>query len=189
VGKFILTSSVQYDWLYNWAGPTTVELNYKARGMDLDGLTDAQIESQYEWLHKDKWGDWRDNQAGSFQRNLSSYIDPEYQDRTLHWGNSEGRGICPVGYRVPTFMEYKAEDSNKEFLHLVSAKREPDTGLIYSSNRIWTNSYSSIHSGTFYGLSLYFDINDNSNTNNDRYADDYNKESPSAGLAVRCIQN
>lgn len=77
--------------------------------------------------------------------------------RTLNWSSTDGSSICPVGYRVPTIDELKAEITSidKNFLLLPYAGvRNGDTGTtkLDDFGALWSSTTSDSNS-TY----LYFD--------------------------------
>jgi len=49
----------------------------------------------------------------------ASNVDPDGHSRINNWAKSDGSSICPLGYRVPTIIEIKAEllDEHSENVH------------------------------------------------------------------------
>ena len=176
VGKFILESVLHdyqggYDWL-DWQGPSAEVL-----GWDVEGKSDAQIEDEFPWLYKDKYGVWRDDDVGDFSPDLSRY-KAWLEDRTLHWHNSKGRGICPVGYRVAIFAEYR-DETNGNFLNFKSKKRSAVDGEISDSNLVWTQTYNLDTFSDSKAVIFNFDFFEEEH--------DVKEENYTSGLPVRCI--
>jgi len=107
--------------------------------------------------------------------------------RSVQWSKTDGSSVCPIGYRVPTLREFKAETIDEDvtnnvtafsnFLKLPSAgARNYSSSSLYnqgSSSHIWSLSVSE-----FLSSNMYFDSNNA-----------FSEESGRGyGLPVRCIE-
>jgi hypothetical protein len=94
--------------------------------------------------------------------------------------------LCPVGYRVPTVVEWTAETTlNMQFTSFlkmpISARRAPDWGSVIVNNSsitFWTADFNT-YFGTAYPTSIYI-----SNSVNPSLQQYY-----SVGYPIRCIKN
>lgn len=88
---------------------------------------------------------------------MAKNLDTDGSYRANNWSKTDGSSVCPIGFRVPTFQELKAEVidsgvSNRDtafsnFLRLPSAGvRHRSTGIMYdvgSWGSMWTSSTNS----------------------------------------------
>ena len=104
--------------------------------------------------------------------------------RSENWSKIDGTSVCPIGYRVPTFLELSDELSGDhyDFLNLANAGyREPFSGYTRRGKfHIWTSTPSGdgraryIYHGTKFTSDEPFVA-----TNKDTFV----------GLSIRCIQD
>lgn len=63
-----------------------------------------------------QWGRGADGHqkvgSNSFVTKSKDWSSQSYQTRNNFWSRTDGSGICPVGFRVPTDAEFKAEFDN-----------------------------------------------------------------------------
>lgn len=110
--------------------------------------------------------------------------DSNGNNRSDFWSESNGSGICPVGFRVPTISELQAETVNLpafvDTLKLpIAGKRDRSTANFYFKGYVgylWSTSTDS-----YYTKRLSYD---NSNVFNLTYKDDR-----AAGYSIRCIKD
>jgi hypothetical protein len=109
--------------------------------------------------------------------------------RSANWSKTDGTSVCPVGYRVPTIAELRAEtvdlsgfdnrsDAFESFLKLPSAGiRGYGSGSVYdqgSYGSVWSSSPSGSRAGR-----VYFDGSDAGWGNRNR----------AYGRSVRCLRD
>lgn len=111
--------------------------------------------------------------------------------RQANWSKTDGSSVCPVGFRVPTVDELKAElfnagsaqiqnndDAFVSFLKLPSAGYRDSYTAALNDRGSWGNVWSSSATSS-YAPNVGFDPS---------YADCYNKGSRAYGRAVRCLK-
>ena len=115
--------------------------------------------------------------------------DSTGSQRSLNWSKTDGSSVCPVGFRVPTLTELKAETIDNDvtnratafsnFLKLPSAGARNSVdgvlvGTLGSSGQLWTSSVDGISSD------LIFFNSSNAGADLSTHA---------MGLSVRCMKN
>jgi len=110
--------------------------------------------------------------------------DTEHKQKVKNWAKTDGTSVCPVGYRVPTIGELRAEQST-DFLNLALANiRSYTSGTIPSPSREVGNLISLSRSGDNQGfLSLEYD----SLGVDEKTEPDYSYKNINSGFSVRCI--
>jgi len=130
--------------------------------------------------------DWT-NRGGLF----SSAVDNDGIKRQEFWMKTNGEGICPKGFRVPTIGEIKEEilsssiknneDAFKSFLKLPSAgARIPHSGRMHSQGR---NGY--YHSTSLNNSDLWYLIINS----NDAFITFHKDSGLNGSVTVRCIKD
>ena len=103
---------------------------------------------------------------------MAKTVDTDGRHRADNWSKTDGSSVCPVGFRVPTFTELKAEtlDSGvvnrgtafSNFLRLPSAGVRIRTGAMHdidSWGSMWTSSVNDGSCPCSYGVHFYeYDI-------------------------------
>jgi len=121
---------------------------------------------------------------------MAKTVDTDGRHRTDNWLKTDGSSVCPVGFRVPTFTELKAEtlDSGvvnrgtafSNFLRLPSAGVRYRTGSMHdvgSWGSMWTSSVNDGSCPCSYGVHFYA---------SDIKWDDRDRRA--YGRSVRCIK-
>jgi len=111
--------------------------------------------------------------------------DTNTAQRAVKWSKLDGSSVCPVGFRVPTESEIRAETAMK-FLELpLAGMRSNLTGEVVlqdQSGLLWTStSYESDTSGNQSISFLHY-------IRQDTPIDGQSGTSPATGMPVRCIK-
>ncbi|MCG6202296.1 PKD domain-containing protein [Psychromonas antarctica] len=119
-----------------------------------------------------------------------SNVDSSGATRKTNWSATDGRSVCPIGFRLPTRIELNNEILNGDigysvtpynsFLKLPSAgSRYADSGTMYGQGSImylWSSDVSGVESYSMY-YTGYADIDVTTDV------------ARGGGIAVRCIKN
>jgi uncharacterized protein (TIGR02145 family) len=142
-------------------------------------------------------------QASNYANAGSGFIASGYDDwtagdadgitRSINWGNINHNTICPTGYRVPTFVELKAETIDQSF--------SDETSMFESFLKVPSSGWRASFSGGMFDEGDYGYLW--SSTNSDVYIDNATSEALSfghgqisvtylnrtGGYSVRCIKD
>ncbi|KAA0438263.1 MAG: hypothetical protein FXV80_06330, partial [Candidatus Thioglobus sp.] len=197
-----------YSPVLSPTGRTWLDRNLGARRVATSSADAESFGDLYQWGRPADGHQLRDS---SITTTLSANITPNSADfisnaddwttadsdttlRNAAWGSIDGSGICPIGYRVPTFDELDTERkswSNKKSagafastLRLPLAKYRFTSGFIsntnnaaYWSSNLRDNSHKSLSFDLGVGPDVDTDVTGSNNFQN------------AIGLPVRCILN
>ena len=127
-------------------------------------------------------------EIGTYNYDWAKNADSDGSLRAFNWSKTDGSSVCPVGYRVPTIDELKAEtldegiDNNSDafnnFLKLPSAGgRISNSGSMYGLGSSSSMSSSSVN-GSYFSMLLF-----NSGALISNFV------SRAGGLPVRCLRD
>lgn len=110
--------------------------------------------------------------------------------RAAQWSKADGTGVCPIGFKVPTYDELQAETINssipyQSFLNFPLAGNRSSNGSILNSGTfgtIWSSSDFSSHSNG------YDSSSDVVGALNVQHSVTYAVGSKTTGYSVRCIE-
>jgi len=170
-----------YGDYYQWGR------NYDGHQVSSSGTTDTQAADVNNVGH----GDFITSDD-AHDYDWAQAVDGDGSLRSANWSKTDGSSICPLGYRVPTIDELRAElfdagsaeienraDAFNSFLKLPSAgARDVFDGSVFGAG--WGYVWSSSASGSSVVSILHF------------YSDNallYNYNFRAGGLSVRCLRD
>lgn len=153
-------------------------------GRDSDGhqeSTSSIVTTQATDIYNVGHGNYIDDENNTFNHDWAANDDTDGSLRSFQWSKIDGSSVCPVGFRVPTLVEWQNESfSNKydafnSLLKIPAAGRRDVDGIFFTDMAILSTSDTNTTSSKLIG----YDSNSTTAGNADRIL----------GSNVRCIKD